>query len=161
MPVAKGPKLDTRNALIAGAAAVVVALVIGFAAISLAQQSNRLVLGDIDFRSLDAQSMSDEIAENGPILWPDIASGSRDVWLQHIGDDIESGWFAFDARQPGEARECNAVWDPTDRDFDSPCTDESYSETGEGLPAIAVFLDGPELIIDINGVRTAEDFSDG
>ena len=87
MPVAQGPKLDLRSATVLGAIAVVVAVTIGLVALTLGQRSNRLVLGDLDFRSLDTDNMAEEIAENGPILWPDVASGSRDIWLQHLGDD--------------------------------------------------------------------------
>lgn len=159
MPVAKGPRFDARSAAIVGGLAVVVALVIGVAAVALGQRSNRLVLGDLDFRSLDTDNMASEIAENGPILWPDVASGNRDIWLQHLGDDRGVGWSAFEARPSGEPRECNVVWDASTAEFVDPCADGvRYPADGEGLPSIPVYLDGRELIIDINGVRDPDDF---
>ncbi len=159
MPVAKGPKFDLRSALIFGGVAVVAALVIGFFAIRLGQQSNTLVLGDPNFGQIQAVRMSESIATDGPVLWPDIANGTRDIWLQHIGDDPGEGWFAFDARLPGVGRECNVTWSIAQRTFTDPCTDEVYPEDGEGLPQIPVFIDETTLIIDINGVHTEDEFA--
>jgi hypothetical protein len=138
MPVAKGPTFDVRSAAIVGGLAVLAAIVIGVVAIELGTRSNTLILGDQDFGSSNADNMAEEIAENGPILWPDIASGTRDIWLQHIGDDPATGWTAFDAR---------------------PRDGSVYPETGEGLPTIPVYIDGRSLIIDINGVHGSDDFS--
>ncbi len=159
MPVAEGPKFDLRSAVVLGGIAVAVAVVIGVAAIALGSRSNRLVLGDLDFRSLDTDNMAEEISENGPILWPDVASGSRDIWLQHLGDDNGRGWSAFDARLPGSPRECNVVWDGEEDRFVDPCDDTTYLADGTGLPQIPVYLDGGELIIDINGVRDPSEFA--
>lgn len=159
MPVAKGPKFDIRSAAIFGGVAVVAAIVIGIVAVQLGTQSNRLVLGDTDFGSLSADNMAAEIAENGPILWPDIASGNRDIWLQHTGATPGEGWTAFDARRPGAGRECNVTWNVAERNFTDPCDGTVYDESGEGLPQIPVFIDLRTLIVDLNGIRDAEDFS--
>lgn len=138
-----------------GGIAVVAALLIGLVAVRLGQQSGRLVLGDVDFSSLRADNMAEEIAENGPILWPDVGGGSRDIWLQHLGDDIDTGWTAFDARAVGEPRECNVRWQASDQTFVDPCTGQSYPANGHGLPPIPVFVEGLELIIDINNIRSS------
>jgi len=159
MPVAKGPSFDLRSALIFGGVAVVAAIVIGFFAIRLGQQSNTLVLGDQSFSSLNIFSMADNIDRDGPILWPDIANGERDIWLTHIGDDLAEGWFAFDARNDGAARDCNVTWSVADQVFTDPCTGDTYPETGEGLPQIPVYIDETELILDINGIHTEDDFA--
>lgn len=159
MPVAKGPKFNIRSGLLFGGLAVVAAIVIGAAAIALGSRSNTLVLGDTDFGSISAANMTNTISENGPILWPDIANGSRDIWLQHIGDDPGVGWTAFDARQPGVGRECSVTWSIVDRTFTDPCSGEVFPEDGEGLPQIPVYIDEFTLVIDINGVHEAEDFS--
>ncbi len=158
MPVAKGPSFDLRSAAIFGGIAVLAAIVIGFFAIRLGQQSNTLVLGDQNFSSLNIFNISDSIDRDGPILWPDIASGDRDIWLNHIGDDLSVGWFAFDARDPGVGRECNVTWSVADQNFADPCTGDTFPQDGEGLPQIPVFIDETELIIDINGIHTEEDF---
>lgn len=159
MPVAKGPSFDIRSAVILGGIAVVAAIVIGAIAIELGTRSNTLVLGDTNFGSINADNMAAEIEENGPILWPDIASGSRDIWLQHLGDDPGSGWVAFDARPPGTARDCAVQWSISDRTFTDPCSGTVYPADGEGLPPIPVYIDGRTLVIDINGVHSADEFS--
>jgi len=159
MPVAKSRKFDARSAAVIGGIAVASALLIGVIAVNVGRQSGRLVLGDLDFRALNTDNMAAEIKENGPILWPDVASGSRDLWLQHLGDDPARGWTAFDARQAGDPRECNVVWEVDAKEFRDPCSDATYLQDGTGLPQIPVYFDGPELIVDINGVRRAEEFS--
>lgn len=158
MPVAKGPKFDLRSAVIFGGVAVLAAIVIGFFAIRLGQQSNTLVLGDVNFGQINVFNISTEIAENGPVLFGDIATGDRDIYVQHLGDSPGEGWFAFDARPIGEARECNAIWSVADRTFTNPCTNTVFGEDGEGLPQIPVFIDEVTLVIDINGIHTDEDF---
>lgn len=158
MPVAKGPTFDLRSAVAFGGIAVLAAIVIGFFAIRLGQQSNTLVLGDQNFGSLNIFNISENIDRDGPILWPDIASGDRDIWLTHLGDEVDEGWFAFDAREAGVGRECNVTWSVADQIFSDPCTGETYPETGEGLPQIPVFINEIELIIDINGIHSEEDF---
>ncbi len=157
MPVAKGPKFDLRSALIFGGVAVVAALVIGFFAIRLGQQSNTLVLGDNNFGQINVFRMAESIDDDGPVLWPDIANGTRDIWLQHVGDEVGEGWFAFDARLPGSGRECNVTWSIATRTFTDPCTGETYPADGEGLPQINVFIDEATLIIDINDAMTEDD----
>lgn len=159
MPVAKGPSFDIRSAAIVGGIAVVAAIAIGVIAVELGTRSNTLVLGDTNFGSINADNMADEIAENGPILWPDIASGNRDIWLQHLGDDAGTGWVAFDARRPGTPRDCAVQWSASERTFTDPCDSTVYPADGEGLPPIPVFIDGRTLVIDINGVHNADDFA--
>lgn len=142
-----------------GALAVAAALAIGIVAVSLGQRSGRLVLGDLDFGSLRTDSMAAEITENGPILWPDVGSGDRDIWLQHIGDDPAVGWAAFDARPVGAARECNTRWNAAAGVFEDGCDPTvTYPADGAGLPQIPVYLNGRELIVDINRVRSPDEF---
>ena len=159
MPVAKSPKFDLRSGLIFGGLAVVTAIILGIVAVQLGSQSNRLVLGDPNFGSISADGMAATIAENGPVLWPDIASGNRDIWLQHIGDTPGEGWTAFDARLPGTGRACNVTWSVTDQTFSDPCTGDIFPASGEGLPQIPVFIDQRTLVIDINGVHDASEFA--
>ncbi len=158
MPVAKGPKFDLRSAAIFGGIAVLAAIVIGFFAVRLGQQSNTLVLGDPNFGQINVFRMAESIDDDGPVLWPDIASNTRDIWLQHIGDDVGEGWVAFDARLPGAGRECNVEWSVANQTFTDPCTGEVFPADGEGLPQIPVFIDETILVIDINGIHSDDDF---
>ena len=157
MPVAKGHKFDIRSAVILGGVAVVAALVIGLIAVKPRPTSGRLVLGDVDFSSLNTDNMAAEIDDGGPILWPDIGTGSRDIWLQHLGDDPGSGWTP--SMRASSAYPANATClGPSTNEFENPCTGDRYPADGAGLPQIPVFLDQRRLIIDINGLRTADEF---
>ena len=61
---------------------------------------------------MDAARISAEIAEGGPVLFSDVAGGSRDIILQHLGTDPDSGWLAFEARRAGQDRRCFFEWRP-------------------------------------------------
>ena len=106
MPVARGPQMNARNALVVGLTGVVIAVLLVIAVLWLADSGGNVEvrIGDQDFRDLDADRISAEIADRGPILFSDVAGGDRDIILQHLGDDPETGWFAFDARRVGDAR---------------------------------------------------------
>jgi len=142
-----------------GGIAVLAAILIGFAAIQLGSRSNRLVLGDTEFGSIQVDNMAEEISDNGPVLWPDVAGGTRDIWLQHLGDSVGEGWTAFEARLAGSGRECNVTWSAADRSFTDPCSNENYPASGEGLPQIPVYINERTLIIDINDIHEADDFA--
>ena len=159
MPVAKGPSFDLRSAAIFGGVAVVAAIVIGVVAIQLGTRSNTFVLGSTDFGELSVDGIAESIDEGGPLLLPDVASGSRDIWLQHVGDDLGTGWSAFDVRRPGESRDCFAEWEPSEQAFVHNCDGTIFPENGEGLPQIGVFIDVRELIIDLNDIHEESDFA--
>lgn len=158
MPVAQGPRFDLRNAALIGGIALVVAFGIGLTAIVLAQNSGNIEvrLGDDTFRSLNAQAMADQIAEDGPILFGDVAGGSRDIYLSHEGADPATGWSAFEARVAGTDRGCNVIWIAETRRFDDPCASGvDYPPDGTGLDQIPVVVEDGDLIIDINRVLPA------
>ena len=101
-----------RAVVVVGAAGVAVGVALIAAVVWLAGSSGQVEvrLGDRDFRDLDAVRISAEIAERGPVLFSDVAGGSRDIVLQHLGDDPESGWLAFEARRAGQDRRCFFQW---------------------------------------------------
>ena len=73
MPVAKGPKFDLRSAAIFGGIAVLAAIVIGFFAVRLGQQSHTLVLGDPNFGQIN-------VFRNLPFDSEDV-DGRQEEWL--------------------------------------------------------------------------------
>jgi hypothetical protein len=156
MPVARGPQVNARSALLVGLTAVVIAVLLVGAVLWLADSSSQVEvnLGDRDFRDLDANRISAEIADRGPILFSDVAGGDRDIILQHVGDDPEAGWLAFDARRPGDARDCFFEWRPVSRDFVNTCDDDDVvDETGTGLDHYPVTVTDGEVRVDINAAR--------
>ena len=108
MPVARGPQMNARSAILVGITGVIIAVVLGGGVLFLANQSENveLQLGDTDFDAGQIGRISEEIDDRGPILYSDVARRRRDIILQHLGDDPEAGWFAFDARPIGAPRDC-------------------------------------------------------
>jgi hypothetical protein len=160
VPVARGPRVDARSALVVGASGVVVALVILGIVLFLASRDDIQVrLGDDRFQDYDAESGADEIASRGPILFPDPANRGRDIYLQHLGDDPEQGWFAFDARPLGEGRDCFLQWEPETRTFvdNGRCSRAfTFPENGEGLPQYpATVNDDGKVVVDLNSAERA------
>lgn len=89
---------------------VAVALVAGVLMLNRSRSTvdTRLTHGDL--RSFNAERISAEIAERGPVLFSDTTGGDRDFIVQHVGGDPLSGWSAFEARRPGQRRECFFAW---------------------------------------------------
>jgi hypothetical protein len=160
VPVARGPRVDARSALIVGASGVVVALVILGMVLWLSSRDDIQVrLGDDRFQDYDAQSAAAEIRDRGPILFPDPANRGRDILLQHLGDDHEQGWFAFDARPLGEDRACFLRWEAETRTFvdNGKCSRSfTFPEDGEGLPQYPATVDDDgKVVVDLNAADRA------
>jgi hypothetical protein len=158
VPVARGPRVDARSALVVGVSGVVVALLILGMVLWLSSRDDiRVRLGDDRFQDYDADSGAAEIAERGPILFPDPANRGRDIYLQHLGTDPEQGWLAFDARPLGEGRDCFLQWEPTSRTFvdNGECSRTySFPEDGEGLPQYpATVNDDGKVVVDLNAAE--------
>jgi len=166
MPVARGPQMNTRSAILVGLSGVMIALVLGGGVLFLASQGGdvEIQLGDRDFDAGQIGRISEEIAERGPILYSDVAGRSRDIIVQHLGDDPEAGWFAFDARPLGESRDCFFQWSFETEEFaliNAPGTDTQCSEitmdergnlsTGDLIVTYPVTIDGEQRVrVDIN-----------
>lgn len=136
---------------------VVVLAVFVFAIPSLTESGKvKIQLGDDRFEAGPAEARAASISEDGPILFSDVSSGQRDIYLQHVGDDSGSGWFAFDARRPGQGRDCVLHWerDPGPGRFVDPCDGEEISNEGAGLAQYEVSVEDGEVIVDILGVDT-------
>ena len=106
MPVARGPQMNARSAVVVGLTGVAIAIVLGGGVLLLASRGGdvEIQLGDTDFDAGQIGRISEEIDDRGPILYSDVAGRSRDLILQHIGDDPAAGWLAFNARPLGEPR---------------------------------------------------------
>ena len=106
---------------------------------------------------------ADFIADQGPWLMPDLIAGrDRDIILQHLGDDPETGWHAFAARPAAAPRDCFLEWNASDETFTDNCDGTTYDAIGTGLTQYPVFIDANgNLAIDINAAdRPPSDGSD-
>ena len=171
MPVARGPQMNARSAVLVGFTGVAIAIVLGGGVLFLASQGGdvEIQLGDTDFDAGKIGRISEEIDDRGPILYSDVAGRSRDLILQHLGDDPEAGWLAFEARPLGEPRDCFFQWNEDEQQFDLvtivddvTCADVTMDErgnlsTGDLIDSYPVTIDDDNNIrVDINFGRDDE-----
>ena len=152
MPVSSGPRPDLRTVVVVGLAGVVVALglVLGVLLLTRGGTEVEIRLGDRDFRDMETGRISAEIADRGPILFGDVADGELDIILQHLGDDPESGWLAFEARRPGQSRDCFFEWQAGQAEFVNTCdSDDVEDAAGTGLRHFSVTVVDGDVRVDI------------
>lgn len=70
-----------------------------------------------------------------PLLFQALqGAGDRDIYVNHVGADVDEGWIAFDARAEGQARTCFLRWSEATRRFTDPCTRRTYGpDPGAGF----------------------------
>ena len=98
-----------------------------------------------------AERMAAEIAERGPAPFQD-PRGDRDVYLQHTGDDVETGWVLVLAYPPGHEGEkrCALSWEVAREQFRSPCEDNKrYPADGTGLTTFPAPVTDGKVVIDL------------
>jgi hypothetical protein len=121
-----------------------------------------VTIGDDVFKAGSAEARSESIAADGPTLYSDVSGGTRDIFIQHIGEDPLTGWYAFDARRPGQGRDCPLDWDAAAEVFRDRCDGTTVPADGTGLIAypVEVTEDG-ELIVDLNPDEDTPDTASG
>lgn len=151
MPVESRRRRPTAAVIAAVAVAGILTAVVLFAVVVALARGGRVEvrLGDDEFRAGDAGSQAESVARAGPLLFPDVAGGDRDIVLQHLGADPEEGWLAFDARPPGASRDCFARWDTGEGHFVDTCDGAVYPADGEGLTRYDVRVEDGEVIVDL------------
>ena len=157
MPVQESRKRTSRSVVLAVAGiAVGIALVLGLFVVAIPSLTEsgtvEVKLGSDTYDAGAASARADNIAEGGPLLFSDVSSGNRDIYLQHIGDDVSTGWFAFDARRAGQARNCTLTWQPAESNFRDPCDGTIVPADGAGLLSYPVTVtDKGKVIVDLRG----------
>jgi len=158
MPVAETKANPRTIALVA--ISIVIVLVLGGALFLIALPSLNesgkveVKLGTDTFNAGNKELRADAIRQAGPILLPDVASGQRDVYLQHTGDSLDKGWLAFDARKAGQGRDCTLRWQPDTSDFRDPCDGTTVPADGTGLVQYPVSVtETNDVVIDLNADR--------
>ena len=164
MPVSEGPTLDLRRTIIW----VVVSLAAGVGLlvliVTLAGSGEvQFKLGDDVFEVGDAETFSDRIAsDEAPIPFSSL-SRNRPIYLQHIGDDPLTGWFAIDARSPSDPATCVLEWDVDRQVFFDGCeAGSTFPPDGEGLLRYDVTVtDDEQVVIDLNANEPTPGPEDG
>lgn len=152
------PVDQSRNHVGRAAAVAFVGVFVLFFALALVtwalkdRNSTELNLGDQTFQAGSAADKAKTIAASGPLLYADVSGRKdRDVILQHLGDDPETGWHAFLAAPIDEARDCTWEWQADEDLFRAKC-DRSLTAPadGAGLPQFPVKVTDGQLDIDLN-----------
>lgn len=118
------------RALTFAVVAVVVGLGAGFLMLRLADNGGVDVrLGNSEFSAGTAASRSRDIAEGGPLLFPDPRGSDRNIFIQHQGEDPNRGWLVFETRWPRSPNSCSLTWETATRQFVPPDSLEC-----QGLP---------------------------
>jgi hypothetical protein len=140
-------------AVVGIALGIILVLVLFVVAIPSLTESGKVEvkLGSDTYDAGRADARARNIADGGPLLFSDVSSGKRDIYLQHRGDDPAEGWYAFDARRPGQGRNCTLGWQPASNDFRDPCDGTIVAADGTGLLSYPVTItDGGKVVVDLN-----------
>lgn len=140
----------TGRAVAISAVVVVLALAMAFGVATLASRGDVEVrLGDDRFDAGDAESRADAIDDGGPILFPDVANFTRAIYLDHTGDDPDTGWLAYGAFVPGDS-ECGLTFVPDDDEYVSTCDETvTFPRSGDGLREYPVEVVDGEVFVDL------------
>ena len=94
-----------------------------------------------------AEQRARAVAEGGPILFQDLLDRSRDIYVQHLGDDR---WIAVEAHSPGAPRRCVLRWEASTRTFVDPCDGRTYPADGTGLVTYPTTVnDRKRVVVDL------------
>ncbi|QGG93925.1 hypothetical protein [Actinomarinicola tropica] len=158
-PVERRTSRATTTAIVVALAGVVAGLGLVWFVVSLAGSGGDNVeirLGDDRFPGGPAASRADTIADGGPILFADVAGGSRDILLHHVGEDAESGWYAVGAAPIGKERDCVLQWQADDAEFED-CDGDRFAIDDPGLASYPVTVEDGQLFVDLNAEFREED----
>lgn len=91
-------------------------------------------IGKDNFDSLFYEREAKRIDEKGPQLYPGLIGKDRGyIFVNHLGEDVTKGWYAFSAVREGQPINCSVVWKPSLTAFVDPCDNRSFPPTGVGL----------------------------
>jgi hypothetical protein len=107
-------------------------------------------LGDQEFKAGQTANIAAEIEQHGPVFYRDPVSGGRPIFIQHLGTEVDAGWFAFSAFAPGPD-DCLVEWDAGDEVFRSQCdANDTVPADGDGLRQYPVTVEQGRLYVDLN-----------
>lgn len=149
MPVEQRDPRQTVKAVSLGVLAVAAA--VGFLLLVLwftDRGAVEIALGDDTFEAGRVDIIAREIREDGPIRYADLIGGQQNIILQHLGEDNELGWYAFDLVRPGQPDTCQLEWISDIQVFRDPCDGTELPPTGFGQPSYPIEIENGRLSID-------------
>lgn len=130
-----------------GLAGVVAAIALFFLVVSLTGNDVEVRFGSDRFEVGPAAARAAAIArDETPLLFNDPSGGGRPIWVQHLGDDPETGWLAFDAQVGG----CALDWDREAQEFVDHCTGTRYPQDGQGLAQYPTTVEDGNVVVDVS-----------
>lgn len=136
--------------MVAAAVAVAVAAGLVWSVVQFAADNpEKANLGDPVFRVGRAERLAREVDDRGPFLFQDplARGGGRNVYIQHLGDDPDTGWLAIEARLPHEPG-CAVTWDRS-RELFVDCNGEGHPPAGGDLRTYAGAVEEGQVRIDL------------
>ena len=101
---------------------------------------------DPEFDIGPAEARAETIERDGvPLLFADAAEGQTPIWVNHVGEDPDEGWVAFDA---ATSADCVVEWRTDEREFED-CDGRRYPPDGEGLHQYEARVEDGAVIIDL------------
>ena len=157
MPVAQTRGHAGKALLVAGVS-VVLLLGLAFLVASLASRGDVEVnLGDPRFDAGKVENIAERIERDGglPILYPDLVSRARNLYVQHLSSDATKGWIAFGAFDP-EDPSCPIELDRERKVLVDGCDpSRTFPLDGAGLRRYPTTVEDGRLIVDINELSTS------
>ncbi len=129
-------------------ASVLVLVVVRFAS----ENPEQVNLGPSVFR-FKANRLHREVEERGPFLLKDPLNRGREVYVQHLGDDPDTGWLAVHAYASRESLDCLLRWEAASQQFVDPCTGQRYPAGGEGLVTYRARVEDGVVVVDLSPSR--------
>ena len=109
-------------------------------------ESSPLRPADAEFNVGNAEARAEAIErDRTPLLFQDPADFERPIWVTHVGDDLEEGWYAFTAA----IGSCVVEWEISAQEF-VDCDGRRYPADGSGLPQLDVRVEDGNVIVDLS-----------
>jgi hypothetical protein len=152
-PEPQDPTQARRRTVLFTAVGAVVAAALLFAVMTRVTSTTSTPAGGSGDRTAQfelgkATDYAKTIARDGPILFPDPQGRSRDIYIQHLGEDA---WLAFEARVSGAPRQCVLKWEQGARRFVDPCDGRVFPPDGAGLVSFPTTVnDDGKVVVDLS-----------
>ncbi|MDP1803694.1 MAG: hypothetical protein Q8K72_00870 [Acidimicrobiales bacterium] len=152
MPVAQSQG-HAGKALLIAAVGVVVALGLAFVVAQAASRGDvDIRLGDDRFDAGGTERLAKAIdGDDGlPFLYQDLVNGGRNLFVNHLGDDPDTGWVAFGAFDPDDPS-CAVEIDRAAKALVNACDPSvTYPLGGKGLRFYPTTVEDGRIYVDLN-----------